>query len=164
MWNCIVFTTIWIYIFSTKSLSNKVIRAKKSPCEGWLRFLVDQKQSSSRLVILNSRPLSSAYFAMSFMKMSIMVDFFFFYIFSSEFPSHLIYIPVHCVHVFFYSFTWIFNVDYHRFYHMCIHVELKTILNHHNQGFYVCTEDKNKSGHPSKNIGLLFYCGPKKSY
>ena len=81
MWNCIVFTTIWIYIFSTKSLSNKVIRAKKSPCEGWLRFLVGQKQSSSRLVILNSRPLTSAYFAMSFMKMSIMVDFFFLHLF-----------------------------------------------------------------------------------
>jgi hypothetical protein len=35
----------------------KVIRAK-SPCEGWLHFLVSQKRSSSRLVILKSRPMS----------------------------------------------------------------------------------------------------------
>ena len=42
-------------------------RAKKSPCEGLLRFLVGQKRSSSCLVILKSRPVSPA----SFMKMSI---------------------------------------------------------------------------------------------
>jgi hypothetical protein len=30
---------------------------KKSPCQGWLRFLIDQKQNSSR-------PLSSSYFVM----------------------------------------------------------------------------------------------------
>jgi hypothetical protein len=36
----------------------RAIRAKKSPCEGWLRFLVGQKRSSSRLVILKSRPMS----------------------------------------------------------------------------------------------------------
>ena len=49
------------------------IWAKKSPCEGWLRFLVGQKQSSSRLVILKSRSMSPpAYFLhLSFMKMSI---------------------------------------------------------------------------------------------
>jgi len=34
----------------------RAILAKKSPCEGWLRFLVGQKRSSSRLVILKSRP------------------------------------------------------------------------------------------------------------
>ena len=34
----------------------RVIRAKKSPCEGWLYFLVGQKRSSSHLVILKSRP------------------------------------------------------------------------------------------------------------
>jgi hypothetical protein len=39
---------------------------KKSPCEGWLCFLVGQKRSSSRLVILKSRPMSPALF----MKMS----------------------------------------------------------------------------------------------
>ena len=33
----------------------RAIRAKKSPCEGWLRFTVGQKRSSSRLVILKSR-------------------------------------------------------------------------------------------------------------
>ena len=51
----------------------RAIRAKKSPYEGWLRFLVDQKRSSSRLVILKSRPMSPpAYFLhLSFMKMSI---------------------------------------------------------------------------------------------
>ena len=38
------------------------IWAKKSPCEGWLRFLVGQKQSSSRLVILKSRPMSPTLF------------------------------------------------------------------------------------------------------
>ena len=36
----------------------RAIRAKKSPCEGWLRFLVGQKRSSSRLVIFKSRPMS----------------------------------------------------------------------------------------------------------
>jgi hypothetical protein len=41
----------------------RAIRAKKSHCEGWLRFLIGQKQSSSRLVILKSRPMSPpAYF------------------------------------------------------------------------------------------------------
>jgi hypothetical protein len=40
---------------------------KKWHYEGWLRFLVGQKGSSSRLVILKSRPMSPA----SFMKMSI---------------------------------------------------------------------------------------------
>jgi hypothetical protein len=51
----------------------RAIRAKKSPCEGWLRFLVGQKRSSSRLVSLKSRPMSPpAYFLhLSFMKMSI---------------------------------------------------------------------------------------------
>ena len=51
----------------------RAIRAKKSPCEGWLRFPVGQKRSSSRLVILKSRPMSpSAYFLhLSFMKMLI---------------------------------------------------------------------------------------------
>jgi hypothetical protein len=51
----------------------RAIRAKKSPCEGSLRFLVGQKRSSSRLVILKSRPMSPpAYFLhLSFMKMSI---------------------------------------------------------------------------------------------
>ena len=49
------------------------IWAKKSPCEGWLRFLVGQKQSSSRLVIFKSHPmLPPTYFLhLSFMKMSI---------------------------------------------------------------------------------------------
>ena len=41
--------------------------AKKSPCEGRLRFLVGQKRSSCYLVILKSRSMSTA----SFMKMSI---------------------------------------------------------------------------------------------
>ena len=36
----------------------RAIWSKKSPCEGWLRFLVGQKRSSSRLVILKSRPMS----------------------------------------------------------------------------------------------------------
>ena len=51
----------------------RAIRVKKSPCEGWLHFLVGQKWSSSRLVILKSRPMSPpAYFLhLSFMKMSI---------------------------------------------------------------------------------------------
>ena len=51
----------------------RVIRAKMSPCEGWLCFVVGQKRSSSRLVILRSRPMSPpAYFLhLSFMKMSI---------------------------------------------------------------------------------------------
>jgi hypothetical protein len=41
----------------------RAIRAKKSPCEGWLSFLVGQKRSSSRLVILESLPmLPHAYF------------------------------------------------------------------------------------------------------
>jgi hypothetical protein len=38
---------------------------KKSPCEGKLHFLAGQKRSSSRLVILKSRPMSPA----SLMKM-----------------------------------------------------------------------------------------------
>jgi hypothetical protein len=33
-----------------------------SPCEGWLCFIVGQKQSSSRLVILKSRSMSPEYF------------------------------------------------------------------------------------------------------
>ena len=51
----------------------RAIRVKKLPCEGWLRFLVGQKRSSSRLVILKSRPMSPpAYFLhLSFIKMSI---------------------------------------------------------------------------------------------
>jgi hypothetical protein len=41
----------------------RVIQVKKSPCEGWLRFLVGQKRSSSHLVILKSRTMSPpAYF------------------------------------------------------------------------------------------------------
>jgi hypothetical protein len=36
----------------------RAIWSEKSPCEGWLRFLVGQKRSSSRLVILKSRPMS----------------------------------------------------------------------------------------------------------
>jgi len=38
----------------------RAIQVKKSPCEGWLCFLVGQKRSSSRLVILKSRPMSPA--------------------------------------------------------------------------------------------------------
>jgi hypothetical protein len=34
----------------------------KSPCDGWLRFLVGQKRSSSCHVILNSCPISPVYF------------------------------------------------------------------------------------------------------
>jgi hypothetical protein len=32
----------------------RAMQAKKSPCEGWLHFLVGQKQNSRRLVILKS--------------------------------------------------------------------------------------------------------------
>ena len=51
----------------------RAIRAKNSPCEGWLLFLVGQKRSSSRLVILKSRPMSPPTYILhlSFMKMSI---------------------------------------------------------------------------------------------
>ena len=45
-----------IYRYEQGSLW-RAIRAKKSPCEGWLRFLVGQTRSSSRLVILKSRRL-----------------------------------------------------------------------------------------------------------
>jgi hypothetical protein len=58
---------------SIQGSCGRAIRAKKSPCEGWLLFLVGQKRSSSHLVILKSRPMSPpAYFLhLSFMKMSI---------------------------------------------------------------------------------------------
>ena len=51
----------------------RAIRAKNSPCEGWLLFLVGQKRSSSRLVILKSRPMSPPTYILhlSFMKMPI---------------------------------------------------------------------------------------------
>ena len=60
-------------IFTNQGSRWRAIRAKKSPCEGWLRFIVGQKRSSSRLVILKSRPMSPpTYFLhLSFMKMSI---------------------------------------------------------------------------------------------
>jgi hypothetical protein len=45
------------YRFSTTiSIMCRVIRAKKSPCEDWLLFLIGQKRCSSRLVILNCHP------------------------------------------------------------------------------------------------------------
>ena len=41
----------------------RAMQVKKSPNEGWLSFLVGQKRSSSRLVILKSLPMSPpAYF------------------------------------------------------------------------------------------------------
>ena len=50
----------------------RVIWAKKSPCEGWLYFLVNQKRSSICLLILNNRPMSPIYFChLSCMKMLI---------------------------------------------------------------------------------------------
>jgi len=45
-------------VFKSQGSRWRAIWAKKSPCEGWLRFLVGQKRSSSRLVILKSRPMS----------------------------------------------------------------------------------------------------------
>jgi hypothetical protein len=59
------FSHVWFLLYSNIDQGSRwsAIRAKKSPCEGWLRFLVGQKRSSSRIVILKSRPMSPpAYF------------------------------------------------------------------------------------------------------
>jgi hypothetical protein len=58
----VIYACIWkksylLYkIILVPGLTLETTRAKKSLCEGWLRFLVGQKRSSSRLVILKSRP------------------------------------------------------------------------------------------------------------
>ena len=63
----------FLFITCSQGSRWRAIQAKKSPCEGWLRFLVCQKRSSSRLVMLKSCPMSlPAYFLhLSFMKMLI---------------------------------------------------------------------------------------------
>ena len=64
LWNdCYTQSGFWCFALLQPQDSHlRAIRAKKSPCGAWLHFLVGQKRSLTRLVILKSLPMSPAYF------------------------------------------------------------------------------------------------------